>query len=201
MALLAKKAYLFIAALGLVAVAAALYLGGRLLTPATEKLPPGSVQEAPQEPKKRMANLEPQEELVAPPPAPSYTPDAPLLSQVRDAFKEGIRPEEAVKMAATLPEGPERADAAFLLLEYAADAGNAEAAAQVARFYDPLAREQSGTIQKNPASAIKWYRTARDGGVAEAEANLAELHRWLRLKAEQGSREAQVLLENWEKES
>ena len=201
MALLAKKGYLVIAALGLVVVAAALYLGGRLLTPATEKRPPGSVQEAPHGPKKRMANLEPQAELVAPPPAPSYTPDAPLLSQVRDAFKEGITPEEAVKMAAALPEGPERADAAFLLLEYAADAGNAEAAAQVARFYDPLAREQSGTIRKNPASAIKWYRTARDGGVAEAEANLAELHRWLRLKAEQGSREAQVLLENWEKES
>lgn len=201
MAFLAKKGYLAIAALGLVAVAVAVYLGVRLLTPSPGELSPGSVQEAPQGPKKRMANLEPKEDLVAPPPAPSYTPDAPLLSQVRDAFKKEISPEEAVKMAATLPDGPERADAAFLLLEYAADAGNAEAAAQVARFYDPLAREQSGTIRKNPASAIKWYRTALEGGVAEAESNLAELHRWLRVKAEQGSREAQVLLENWEKES
>ena len=201
MALLAKKGYLAIATLGLVAVVAAVYFGGPLLTRSPEKVPPGSVQDAQQEPKKRMANLEPKEELVAPPPAPSYTPDAPLLSRVRDAFKEGIRPEEAVKMAATLPEGPERADAAFLLLEYAAEAGNAEAAEQVARFYDPLASEQSGTIRKNPAAAVRWYRTARDGGVAEAETKLTELHRWLREKAEQGSREAQVLLENWEKES
>jgi hypothetical protein len=200
-ALPVKKGYLAIAALGLVAVAVAVYLGGRLLTPAPEELSPGAVQEASQGPKKRMANLEPKEELVAPPPAPSYTPDAPLLSQVRDAFKNGISPEEAVKMAAALPDGPERADAAFLLLEYAADAGNPEAAVQVAAFYDPLANEQSGTIRKNPASAIQWYRTARDGGVAEAESKLAELHRWLRVKAEQGSREAQVLLENWEKES
>lgn len=201
MALIAKKGYLAIAALGLVAVAVAVYLGGRLLTPAPEQLSPESVQEAPQGPKKRMANLKPKQELVAPSATPSYTPDAPLLRQVRDAFKEGIRPEEAMKMAATLPESPERADAAFLLFDYAAEAGNAEAAARVARFYDPLDREQSGTIRKNPASAIKWYRTARDGGVAEAESKLTELHRWLRGKAEQGSREAQVLLENWEKES
>jgi TPR repeat protein len=201
MAFLAKKGYLAIAALGLVAIAAAVYMGGRLLTPARDALSPGSLQEAPQGPKKRMANLEPQEELVAPPPAPSYTPDAPLLSQVRDAFKKGIGPEAALKMAADLPDGPERADAAFLLLEYAADAGIAEAAAQVARYYDPLAGEQSGTIRKNPASAIKWYRTAREGGVGEAESKLAELHRWLREKAAQGSHEAQVLLKNWEKES
>jgi hypothetical protein len=200
-ALPVKKGYLAIAALGLAAVAAAVYFGAPLLTDAPGEPTPESVQEAPPEPKKRMANLEPQEELVTPPPAPSYTPDAPLLSQVRNAFKKGISPEEAVKMAAALPDGPERADAVFLLVEYAADAGNAQAAEQVARFYDPLAREQSGTIRKNPASAIKWYRTARDGGVAEAESNLAELHRWLRGKAEQGSREAQVLLDNWEKES
>ncbi|MEE4604794.1 MAG: hypothetical protein V2J65_26190, partial [Desulfobacteraceae bacterium] len=67
MAFLAKKGYLAIVALGLLAVAVAVYLGGRLLTPSPGELSPGSVQEAPQGPKKRMANLEPKEDLVAPP--------------------------------------------------------------------------------------------------------------------------------------
>ena len=66
----------------------------------------------------KMANL-PQRTEPAKPPPPSYPSDAPVLEQVRKALREGISPTDAVAMANALPDRPERADAAFLLLEYA----------------------------------------------------------------------------------
>ena len=66
-----------------------------------------------------MANLPPKKTTIKPPPPPSYTPDAPVLEQARLALKEGLSPQEAVDLSMSLPKSPERADAAFLLLEYA----------------------------------------------------------------------------------
>ena len=62
----------------------------------------------------RMANLPPQE--PAPQPVtPSYAPTAPLLEQVREAMRKGIDPDAAAALAKSLPDEPERADAAFFL--------------------------------------------------------------------------------------
>lgn len=145
----------------------------------------------------RMANLPPKKEAIPPPPPPSYTPEAPLLEQARKALRDGISPTDAVAMAKSLPDSPERADAAFLLLEYAADSGNAEAALAVARYYDPTDKEPSGTIRKNPETAYDWYREALKGGQEKAKNHLAQLRSWVAAQADGGDQEARELLKTW----
>ena len=145
----------------------------------------------------RMANLPPKKEAIPLPPPPSYTPDAPALEKARQALRNGISPEDALAMAKSLPESPERADAAFLLLEFAADSGNAEGALAVARYYDPTDTEPSGTIRKNPESAYDWYTVALAGGQENATTRLAQLRTWVEEQATQGSFEARELLKIW----
>ena len=146
---------------------------------------------------RRMANLPPKTEAIPPPPPPTYTPDAPALEKARKALRDGITPEEALAMAKSLPESPERADAAFLLLEYAAESGIAEAALAVARYYDPTDTAPSGTIRKNPETAYNWYADALAGGQEIAGPRLAQLRSWVEEQANQGSYEARELLNSW----
>ena len=145
----------------------------------------------------RMANLPPKEEAPKPVPPP-YSPDAPLLEQVREAMRKGIDPEDAVALAKSLPDKPERADAAFILLEYAAEAGHAEAALMVARYFDPTLSEDSGTIIKDPAAAYEWYQQALSKGQQQAKNHLPGLKQWVKNEALQGSVEARELLNNWQ---
>ena len=145
----------------------------------------------------RMANLPPKKEAILPPPPPSYTPDAPVLEKARKALREGITPEAALALAKALPESPERRDAAFLLLEFAADSGNAEAALAVARYYDPTDKAPSGTIRKNPETAYGWYTEALAGGQESAKTRRAQLRSWVEEQANQGSYEARELLKTW----
>jgi hypothetical protein len=144
----------------------------------------------------RMANLPPKREAPSPP-EPSYPPDAPVLEQVRNALREGITPSEAVIKAEALPKRPESADAAFLLLEYAADSGNVKAALLVGRYYDPTYDGPSGSIRKNPTTAYEWYRSAVKGGQTEARIELDRLRNYLEVKSTEGSREAKELLSAW----
>jgi TPR repeat protein len=145
----------------------------------------------------RMANLPPKKEAIPPPPPPSYTPDAPVLEKARKALREGITPAEALALANSLPESPERADAAFLLLEFAADSGHAAAALAVARYYDPTDKEPSGTIRKNPETAYSWYTQAQAAGQEDAKTRLVQLRSWVEEQANQGSYEARELLNTW----
>ena len=149
-----------------------------------------------QKPLPRMANLPPKT-IKPKPPAPSYPPDAPILEQARKALRDGIGPDEAVKLAKSFPEHPERADAAFLLLEYVAEEGNPEAALAVARFYDPAHEGPSGTIRKDAANAYEWYQKALAGRQEGAETHLEKLRQWLQEQAEQGSGESRELLKKW----
>ncbi len=145
----------------------------------------------------KMANLPRKKPEIKPPPKPTYAPDAPVLEQARQALREGTTPAEALAMAAALPEKPERADAAFLLLEYAAESGNAEAAMAVGEYYDPSLDLPSGSIRKNPAHAFEWYQIALAGGHTEARNRLTDLRQWVVASAENGSADAQALLETW----
>jgi len=145
----------------------------------------------------RMANLPPKKEAPKPVP-PSYSPDAPLLEQVRDTMRKGIDPEDAVVLAKSLPQKPERADAVFILLEYAAEAGHAEAALIVARYFDPTSTDDSGTIIKDPAAAYEWYQVALLAGLPEAQNHLSDLRKWVQKEAARGSREAREVLTNWQ---
>jgi cytoskeletal protein RodZ len=144
----------------------------------------------------RMANLPPQEPSPKPIP-PSYTPTAPLLEQVREAMRNGIDPDAAVTLAKSLPDEPERADAAFILWEYAAEEGNAEAALIVGRYFDPTDTGDSGTIIKDPAVAYEWYQAALAGGQPPAKNHLSHLKKWVQEQADQGSGEARALLKDW----
>lgn len=145
----------------------------------------------------RMANLPEKKPIIKPPPPPTYSPDAPVLEQARSSLREGISSDEAVLLAKSLPESPERADAAFLLLEYAAEAGNAEAAKYVARYYDPTDDSPSGTIRKNPETAYDWYQIALAGGYEDVQKNMAKLRIWVEEQAGLGSYEASQLLKEW----
>lgn len=145
----------------------------------------------------RMANLPPKKEAPKPAPPP-YSADAPLLERVRETMRKGIDPDAAVALAKSLPDEPERADAAFILLEYAAEAGQAEAALMVARYFDPTQTEDSGTIIKDPAAAYEWYQQALSGGQQQAENHLLGLKQWVENEARQGSAEARELLNNWQ---
>ena len=145
----------------------------------------------------RMANQPPK--IKEPEPiAPSYAPDAPLLEQVREAMRKGIDPEGAVAMAKSLPDKPERADAAFILLEYAAEAENGEAALEVGRYFDPTYAGDSGTIVKNPEIAYDWYQLALSQGRHEADIHLINLKQWVAKQAAEGSHNARELLKNWQ---
>ena len=142
------------------------------------------------------ADLTPKKTIPKPPP-PSYPPDAPVLEQARKALREGVSPAEAVELANSLPDRPEKADAAFLLLEFAADSGHAEAALAVGRYYDPSDDRPSGSIHKNPLMAKEWYERALAGGQGKAKKQLAKLREWAEEKAEKGSLEAKELLNTW----
>ena len=144
----------------------------------------------------RMANLPPPKPIPVPP-KPSYGPNAPVIEQARTALREGIDPAGAVALSKTLPESPERPDAAFLLLEYAAEEGNAEAALAVGHYYDPTYEGPSGSIRKNPETAYEWYKEALAGGQGEAEKYLAKLQKRVQDQAENGSREAKALIKRW----
>ena len=144
----------------------------------------------------RMANLPPPKP-VSKPPTPSYGPNAPVIEQAREALREGIDPAGAVALSKTLPESPERPDAAFLLLEYAADEGNAEAALAVGHYYDPTHEGPSGSIRKNSETAYEWYKEALAGGQEEAKKYLTNLQKRVQDQAKNGSREAEALMKRW----
>ena len=145
----------------------------------------------------RMANQPPK--IKTPEPiTPTYATDAPLLEQVREAMRKGIDPEGALAMAKTLPDKPERADAAFILLEYAAEAENGEAALEVGRYFDPTYAGDSGTIVKDPEHAYDWYRLALSQGVLEADVHLSNLKQWVTKQAAEGSYKSRELLKNWQ---
>ena len=145
----------------------------------------------------RMANQPPKIKALEPV-TPSYAPDAPLLEQVREAMRKGIDPGSALAMAKSLPDKPERADAAFILLEYAAEAKNGEAALEVARYFDPTYAGDSGTIVKDPEVAYDWYQLALSEGLFEAEIHISNLKQWVQKQADDGSYQARELLKEWQ---
>jgi TPR repeat protein len=190
------QARFWIVTAALILVFVVMAMGGYLLLKESPESVP-KVEQTAEPALPRMANLPEKKSPITPPPPPSYPPDAPVLEQAREALREEISADDAVILAKSLPASPERADAAFLLLEYAADKGNAEAALLVARYYDPTDETQSGTIRKNPETAYEWYREALSGGQDEAGKQLARLHLWVEVQAQQGSFEARQLLKNW----
>jgi hypothetical protein len=197
-----KRGRWWILTIVIVIILAAIVFGGFLVwnslrTKDTNILTKGKIETEKPAELPRMANQPPKKEAPEPI-TPSYTPDAPLLEQVREAMRKGIDPDGALAMAKTLPDKPERADAAFILLEYAAEAKNGEAALEVARYFDPTYAGDSGTIVKDPEVAYDWYQLALSEGLFEAEIHISNLKQWVTKQAEDGSYQARELLKQWQ---
>lgn len=129
--------------------------------------------------------------------APNQAADMAPLDQARQALGRNISPDQALAAGKSMLGHADQADAAFLYLEYAAQAGLAEAAFLVGRFFDPLDSAASGSIIKSLPDAYEWYAKARDAGLIEAEAALARLKTEAERLAAQGDENVKALLGRW----
>ena len=122
------------------------------------------------------------------------SPPKPALAQAREHLAGKADPKESVTLAKKLREDKDGGDAAFLLVEDAAQKGDAEAMLLTGGYFDPADSAPSGTIKKDPAEALSWYKKAKDAGNAEADARMASLRAWAELETARGSPEAKDLL-------
>lgn len=163
--------------------------------------PPPPPPMAPQTPATRQEAAAPQQT------APAGTEKAPAapaavapLQQAREHLRGTADPATSLELARPLrtPQaGNDESDAAFLLLEDAAQKGNAEAMFLVGQFYDPQSKLPRGSIPADMSQAKHWYDNARSKGYAEADKALAALRRHVEGEAAKGNAEASLLLREW----
>lgn len=158
---------------------------------------------------------------ATPPPPPPMAPQAPPaqqeaaagtkkapaapaavapLQQAREHLRGTADPATSLELARPLrtPQaGNDESDAAFLLLEDAAQKGNAEAMFLVGQFYDPQSDLPHGSIPADMSQAKHWYENAKSKGYAEADKALAALRRHVEGEAAKGNAEASLLLREW----
>lgn len=158
---------------------------------------------------------------ATPPPPPPMAPQAPApqqeapagtekapaapaamapLQQAREHLRGTADPATSLELARPLrtPQaGNDESDAAFLLLEDAAQKGNAEAMFLVGQFYDPQSALPRGSIPADMSQAKHWYEKAKSKGAAEADKALAALRRHVEGEAAKGNAEASLLLREW----
>lgn len=133
-------------------------------------------------------------------PAPRAAPAPTALETARKHLRGAADPAGSLALAKPLrtPEAsPEDSDAAFLLLEDAAQKGNAEAMWLVGQFYDPTAGLPRGSIPVDMSLARQWYEKAKTAGVAQADASLKTLRAHVEAEAGKGDMEARMLLQSW----
>ena len=122
------------------------------------------------------------------------------ISSARDLLRRNAPPEETLAAGKALrapAAGGQQSDAAFLLLEDAAQKGSAEAMFLVGSFYDPASELPRGSIPPDLAQARYWYEAARDKGYAEGARALSALRDLTVQKARRGDGEARLLLQSW----
>ena len=133
-------------------------------------------------------------------PAQQAAPAPTALETARKHLRGAADPAASLALAKPLrtPEAsPEESDAAFLLLEDAAQKGNAEAMWLVGQFYDPAASLPRGSIPVDMALARQWYEKAKTAGVSQADAALKALRGHVEAQAAKGDMEARLLLQSW----
>ena len=145
---------------------------------------------------------------ATPPPPPPMAPQTPATRQEAAAPQQTARehlrgtadPATSLELARPLrtpKAGNDESDAAFLLLEDAAQKGNAEAMFLVGQFYDPQSKLPRGSIPADMSQAKHWYDNAKSKGYAEADKALAALRRHVEGEAAKGNAEASLLLREW----
>lgn len=132
--------------------------------------------------------------------APAASANQSPLAAAREQLRGEARPEMSLALAKPMRKagaGAEESDAAFLLLEDAAQKGNAEAMLLVGQFYDPVSSLPRGSIPVDMGQAKHWYEQAGQKGQAEAAEALDALRAHARAEADKGNIEARNLLQNW----
>ena len=128
---------------------------------------------------------------------PALTP----LASAREQLRGQALPDVSLAMAKPLRKAdatPEETDAAFLLLEDAAQKGDAEAMFLVGQFYDPASTLPRGSIPADLTQAKRWYDQAAQKAQPQAKAALDKLKEYARGLEAKGDAEARALLQNWQ---
>ena len=128
---------------------------------------------------------------------PALTP----LASAREQLRGQALPDVSLAMAKPLRKAdatPEETDAAFLLLEDAAQKGDAEAMFFVGQFYDPASTLPRGSIPADLTQAKRWYDQAAQKAQPQAKAALDKLKEYARGLEAKGDAEARALLQNWQ---
>ncbi len=128
---------------------------------------------------------------------PALTP----LASAREQLRGQALPDVSLAMAKPLRKAdanPEETDAAFLLLEDAAQKGDAEAMFLVGQFYDPASTLPRGSLPADLPQAKRWYDQAAQKAQPQAKAALDKLKEYARGLEAKGDAEARSLLQNWQ---
>lgn len=195
------------------AAAGGWYQFGRTSTdrPVDAAAPPIVTAQAPAEPPAAPPAPEPAPE---PTPTPTPTPTPPSVPRPPAAAPPTAGPLQlgtlsvadvlslAPNLAAISEEGlrrlrGDRHDDGLLLIEAAADRGDAAAAAALARLYDPVQFRPGGPIPKaDPRQAARHYRDATRAG-ADVASEREALHRNLEARAAGGDLSATLTLKDF----
>lgn len=124
------------------------------------------------------------------------------LANAREQLRGEALPDVSLAMAKPMRKmdaSPEECDAAFLLLEDAAQKGNAEAMFLVGQYYDPTATLPRGSIPVDMTQAKRWYDEALQKGQdkAQAQSSLDKLKEYAKAEEAKGNAEARALLQTW----
>ena len=127
---------------------------------------------------------------------PPAAPPAPLspMDQARQFLRGNGSAAEGLALSRGLPQTPDGRDAAYLLLEAAADKGQPEAMLALGAFYDPVDTTAKGSILPDAEVAWMWYDKAEKAGQADAAARKKALRAWLEAEAGKGSATARTVL-------
>lgn len=163
-----------------------------LRTPETPPLPT-----APEQPGASAAPSKP-----APQGANGGATEKSPLASAREQLRGEALPDVSLAMAKPMRKmdaSPEECDAAFLLLEDAAQKGNAEAMFLVGQYYDPTATLPRGSIPVDMTQAKRWYDEALQKGQdkAQAQSSLDKLKEYAKAEEAKGNTEARALLQTW----
>ena len=163
-----------------------------LRTPETPPLPA-----APEQPNASSAPSKP-----APQGANGGATEKSPLASAREQLRGEALPDVSLAMAKPMRKmdaSPEECDAAFLLLEDAAQKGNAEAMFLAGQYYDPTATLPRGSIPVDMTQAKRWYDEALQKGQdkAQAQSSLDKLKEYAKAEEAKGNAEARALLQTW----
>lgn len=160
---------------------------------APEPVVPEPVMTEPAKPEATPPQAKPEPQPAVAEQAPPAQP-LPPMERARALLRTGGSPEAALALSKELPHTPEGRDAAYLLLEAAAEQGQPDAMLGLASFYDPRDSAPKGSIVPDAEQAWQWYAKAVAAGKAEAAETQKELRAWLEAEAQKGSAEAKNIL-------